>query len=187
MGSCRESDLFHNATYRVLSTSSKSTDLATFSVSKVASQEDLGDTIMLFEAYAKSLGIDLSFQDFATEMASMPGKYAAPAGSLLLARDNASASVLGCVGLRQLGSDGCCEMKRLYVDPKGRGLGVGKALAEAVIEDAKRLGYRKMRLDTLPSMDSARGLYKKLGFTHISRYYDTPIEGTIFLELSLQE
>ena len=142
---------------------------------------------MLFEAYAKSLGIDLSFQDFATEMKSMPGKYAPPNGSLLLARENVNGDAVGCVGLRSLGGDRCCEMKRLYVDPKGRGLGVGKTLVEAVIEEAQRLGYQAMRLDTLPDMTSARKLYKSLGFTEISSYYDTPIEGTIFLELLLQK
>ena len=159
--------------------------MAVFTISAVVSEDDLRDTITLIEAYSKSLGIDLSFQDFATEMRSMPGKYAPPTGSLLLARDDTAGQAIGCVGLRQLGLNGCCEMKRLYVDPKGRGLGLGKALAEAVIEEAKRLGYRAMRLDTLTSMQSARALYKKLGFVEVSPYYDTPIEGTSFLELDL--
>ncbi|KAK5116297.1 hypothetical protein LTR85_009269 [Meristemomyces frigidus] len=103
-------------------------------------------TIKLFEAYAQSLGIDLTFQDFAAEMASMPGEP------------------VGCVGLRPLAADGYCEVKRLYVDPKGRGTGVGKALAQRVLQEAKRLGYRAMRLDTLPHMECARALYKSLGF-----------------------
>ena len=160
--------------------------MATFTISKVQSQEDLEDIIILFEHYARSLGIDLSFQDFATEMASMPGKYASPSGRLLLARSKITGAAIGCVGLRQFGSDAICEMKRLYVDPSGRGLGVGKALAVAVVEEAKRLGYHAMRLDTLPSMASARALYKSLGFEEIMPYYDTPIEGTIFLELTLR-
>src|ERR1700761_8940719 len=121
--------------------------MATFTISTVESQQDLNDTIKLFEAYATSLGIDLTFQDFATEMSSMPGKYAPPTGSLLLARDTAGEAI-GCVGLRPLGTEGMCEMKRLYVDPKGRGLGVGKALAEAIIDEANRLGYHAVRLDT---------------------------------------
>ena len=157
-----------------------------FTIAAVESQQDLKDTIFLFEQYAKSLGIDLSFQDFETEMTSMPGKYASPNGCLLLARRENTGTALGCVGLRQLGSDGICEMKRLYVDPKGRGLGVGKALAMAVVQEATRLGYRCIHLDTLSSMASARALYKSLGFIEIDPYYDTPIEGTIFLELSLR-
>ena len=161
--------------------------MRSFTIIKSESAEDLKDTIVLFEEYAKSLGIDLGFQDFATEMASMPGKYAPPNGSLLLARLDTTGTAIGCVGLRPLGSNGVCEMKRLYVEPSGRGLGVGKALAMAVIEDAKRLGYSAMRLDTLPTMASARTLYKGLGFREISPYYDTPVEGTIFLELSLQK
>ena len=160
--------------------------MATFTISSAESQQDLKDTIFLFEQYAKSLGIDLSFQDFETEMASMPGKYAPPNGCLLLARSENTGTAIGCVGLRQLGANGICEMKRLYVDPKGRGLGVGKALAIAVVHEAKRLGYRCIHLDTLSSMASARALYKSLGFVEIDPYYDTPIEGTIFLELSLR-
>ena len=156
----------------------------TSSITKVASEQDLADTIKLFEAYAVSLGIDLTFQDFASEMAEMPGKYAPPTGTLLLAR-NADSEAIGCVGLRQLQGD-ICEMKRLYIDPQGRGTGLGKALAQEVVKEAKRLGYAAMRLDTLPSMSSARGLYKSLGFVEIKPYYKTPIEGTIFLELELQ-
>ena len=161
--------------------------MSSFKISKLESPEDLKDTTYLFEEYAKSLGIDLSFQDFASEMASMPGKYAPPNGSLLLARISTTGTAIGCVGLRPLGSNGFCEMKRLYVEPSGRGLGVGKALAVAVVEEARRLGYTAMRLDTLPNMASARTLYKGLGFREISPYYDTPLEGTIFLELSLQK
>lgn len=156
----------------------------TSSVSKVASEQDLADTIKLFEAYAVSLGIDLAFQDFASEMAQMPGKYAPPAGTLLLAR-NEDSEAIGCVGLRRLQGD-ICEMKRLYIDPKGRGTGLGKVLAREVVNEAKCLGYTAMRLDTLPSMASARALYESLGFVEIAPYYKTPIEGTIFLELKLQ-
>ena len=160
--------------------------MASFSISKVTSPEDLADCIKLFEAYTKSLGIDLTFQDFATELASMPGDYAPPTGSLLLAR-GWDGIAIGCVGLRPLGSDGICEMKRLYVEPTARGLGVGKVMAEAVIDAATRLGYKHVRLDTLPNMTSAVALYKALGFEKITPYYNTPIEGTIFLELNLQK
>lgn len=161
--------------------------MSSLTVSHVISSEDLKDTITLFEEYSKSLGIDLNFQNFATEMASMPGKYAPPHGTLLLARHNETGAAIGCVGLRRLGDDGICEMKRLYVRPTGRGLGVGKALAAAVIKDASELGYKAMRLDTLATMTFARALYKSLGFREIEQYYDTPIEGTVFLELSLND
>jgi GNAT superfamily N-acetyltransferase len=134
----------------------------------------------LFDAYAASLGIDLSFQDFAAEMATMPGKYAPPAGELLLARD-AHGEAIGCVGLRPLPTDGCCEMKRLYVSPHGRGLGLGKALVEAIIGEARRIGYREIRLDTLPTMSEAVAVYRRAGFVPIEPYYDTPIVGTTFL------
>lgn len=158
--------------------------MSSFAISNVISEHDLADTVKLFEAYATSLGIDLTFQDFATEMAQMPGKYSPPTGILLLAR-NEKDDAIGCIGLRQL--DGTiCEMKRLYVNPTGRGLGVGKALALQVIKEATQLGYAAIRLDTLPDMASARALYKSLGFVEIGPYYATPLEGTIFLELQLQ-
>jgi putative acetyltransferase len=154
------------------------------SIVEAKSPEDVAAIIPLFEAYAHSLSIDLTFQDFATEMSSMPGKYSLPTGSLLLARDPFGEAV-GCVGFRPLAGEGVCEMKRLYVDPKGRGLGLGKALTERVIEQARKLGYKAMRLDTLPIMAAARSLYKSLGFAEILPYYSTPVEGTIFLELVL--
>src|SRR6202035_4575987 len=101
-------------------------------------------------------------QDFEAEMAAMPGKYAPPAGELLLARDGAGKPV-GCVGLRPIEPAGCCEMKRLYVAPEGRGIGLGKALVDALVEVAERIGYREIKLDTLPSMAGAQSLYRKLG------------------------
>ncbi|KAK0364362.1 hypothetical protein LTR91_022603 [Friedmanniomyces endolithicus] len=146
--------------------------------------QDLADVAELFEAYAKSLGIDLTFQDFTTELANLPGKYAAPTGALLLAR-NAQGEAIGCLALRLLPEPGYCEMKRLYVAPGGRGAGLGRALAEHMVRDAVGLGYKVMRLDTLQQMGSARALYSSLGFREVEAYYDTPIEGTVFLELSL--
>jgi GNAT superfamily N-acetyltransferase len=151
-----------------------------FQINPVRSTDDLAATVRLFEVYASSLGIDLSYQDFEAEMAAMPGKYAPPTGELLLARDNRGEPV-GCVGLRPLLIEGCCEMKRLYVSPHGRGLGLGKALVGAIISEAKRIGYREMLLDTLPTMASAIALYKGLGFAPTQAHYDTPIAGTIFL------
>lgn len=159
--------------------------MADFFIRHVEATEDLADTIKLFEAYVHTLGIDLTFQDFATEMASMPGKYSPPTGALFLAR-SVTGEPIGCVGVRPLAADGACEMKRLYVNPKGRGTGVGRALARTAIAEARRLGYQDMRLDTLSHMISARALYQSLGFLEIKPYYVTPLlEDTIFLQLRL--
>jgi ribosomal protein S18 acetylase RimI-like enzyme len=142
----------------------------------------------LFGAYAASLDIDLAYQGFAAELAGLPGQYAPPAGALLLAHGlgpGTQGEALGCVALRPLPADGCCEMKRLYVAPRGRGLGLGRALVDAILAEAARIGYREIRLDTLPSMAAAIALYRKAGFLPADPYYDTPIAGTIFLARSL--
>jgi ribosomal protein S18 acetylase RimI-like enzyme len=137
----------------------------------------------LFRAYAAWLPIDLGYQGFDGELASLPGKYAPPRGALLIARD-ADGAALGCVAMRPLEA-GVCEMKRLYVAQEGRGKGVGRALVRAIIEAARAADYREMRLDTLSSMHEAQALYRGLGFTEIGPYYDTPIEGTVFMALKL--
>jgi putative acetyltransferase len=144
---------------------------------------DLPAITQLFRAYADSLPIDLGYQGFDGELASLPGKYAPPAGALLIARD-ANGAALGCVAMRPL-EDGVCEMKRLYVPPAGRGQGLGKQLARAIIEAARAAGHHEMRLDTLASMHEAQALYRALGFVEIAPYYDTPIEGTVFMSLTL--
>ena len=153
---------------------------AGFQVVPVRTAEDLAATVRLFRAYAASLDVDLSYQDFEAEMAAMPGKYAPPAGELLLARDGEGKRV-GCVGLRPIEPPGCCEMKRLYVAPEGRGIGLGKALVDALVEVAERIGYREIKLDTLPSMTGAQSLYRKLGFEVSEPHYDTPVAGTLFM------
>ncbi|HYH20417.1 MAG TPA: GNAT family N-acetyltransferase [Azospirillum sp.] len=151
-----------------------------FRIEPAESAADIDATARLFRAYASSLDIDLSYQDFAAELAGLPGKYAPPAGALLIARGPHGDS-LGCVALRPIAPDGCCEMKRLYVAPEGRGLGLGRALVDTIIGEAVRIGYREMRLDTLPTMAAARALYRKAGFVPIKPYYDTPVAGTLFL------
>ena len=151
-----------------------------FQITPVRSAADLEATVTLFNAYAGSLGVDLAYQDFSTEVAAMPGKYAPPKGELLLARDD-DGTPLGCVALRPIEPDGRCEMKRLYVSPEGRGRGLGRALAEAIMSEAVRIGYREIRLDTLPTMAEAQSLYRKLGFVPIAPYYETPIAGTVFM------
>ena len=141
---------------------------------------DLDAVKRLFTAYASALGIDLSYQGFEAELAGLPGKYAAPSGALLIARPM-DGEPLGCVALRPLDDAGRCEMKRLYVSPRARGLGLGKALVDAVIAKATRIGYHEMRLDTLPTMGEAIALYRKAGFLPIDPYYETPVAGTIFM------
>ncbi|HMV19455.1 MAG TPA: carbonate dehydratase [Zoogloea sp.] len=136
-----------------------------------------------FRTYAGWLGVDLDFQNFAAEMETLPGAYAAPTGRLFFAELDGRPA--GCVGIRAA-TEGVCEMKRLYVEPECRGTGVGRELALAGIKAAKAMGYRKIMLDTLPAMRIAVKLYRELGFKEAPAYYPTPVEGTMFLALDLE-
>ncbi len=132
----------------------------------------------LFLDYARGLGIDLDFQHFDAELETLPGKYAPPAGRLLLAwRDDAA---LGCVALRPIGGD-TCEMKRLYVRPEARGMQLGRRLAERICDEARAAGYARICLDTLPTLLAARHLYESLGFEPVEPYVFNPLPGAMFL------
>lgn len=146
------------------------------------SAADMEQVRELFVEYQSTLGVDLCFQGFHEELASLPGYYARPAGRLLLAEEGAR--VLGVVALRR-SSKVDCEMKRLYVRPAGRGLGLGRLLTTTLINEARLAGYQRMLLDTLPSMAEAQSLYRATGFTEIEPYYHNPLAGTLYMALSL--
>ena len=158
--------------------------MARFTIARAATADDLAAVASLFADYAAWLPIDLGYQGFAAELAALPGKYAPPSGELLLARGPDGAP-LGCVGLRAIEPDGACEMKRLYIAPDARGMGLGRALATAVIGKARELGYRRMVLDTLEGMTPAITLYQQLGFEKIGAYYAPTPPGTVFMGLKL--
>jgi len=136
----------------------------------------------LFNEYAAALGFDLCFQNFAKELAELPGEYAPPAGRLLLAFKEAEPA--GCVGLRKF-AEGVSEIKRLYVKPKFRGEKIGARLATEAVDEARRIGYTSIRLDTHQTMESAVALYRMLGFREIEPYRYNPFENVIFMELTL--
>lgn len=143
---------------------------------------DVATARALFEEYQQSLGFSLCFQNFDEELATLPGAYAPPGGRLLLAYSGDEPT--GCIALRKIGEE-ICEMKRLWVRPASRGTGLGRRLVEEILREARGLGYRSIRLDTLPSMTAAQALYVSLGFVDIPPYNDHPIEGTRFMEARL--
>ena len=148
--------------------------------------EDLAATSGVFREYAVSLGFDLCFQDFEGEIANLPGDYAQPRGALLLAKVNDA--IAGCCALRPLDSSdyvNAAEMKRLYVRPAFRGLGLGRQLAEAVLDAALMAGYDSVLLDTLDDMEIARAMYEELGFKEIPPYYHNPLAGAHYLKADL--
>jgi ribosomal protein S18 acetylase RimI-like enzyme len=140
----------------------------------------------LFREYAARLGVDLCFQDFEAELASLPGEYVAPHGALLLAA--VDGQVAGCGALRALPGvdhDNACEMKRLYVRPAFRGFGLGRVLTQALMDRGVQAGYSNLLLDTLDDMEAARGLYASLGFEEVAPYYFNPIPGAHYLRARL--
>jgi GNAT superfamily N-acetyltransferase len=152
------------------------------SITPVRVDSDIARVKELFVEYAASIGVDLEYQGFGAELAGLPGKYAPPAGELLIARVNGEAG--GCVALRAL-DRATLEMKRLYVRPATRGMGLGKRLVEAAITSARQLGFVELRLDTLATMASAQALYRSLGFAEIPPYGDVYLPGTRFYALPL--
>jgi len=148
----------------------------------VHARTEIEDARNIFKEYQSSIGVDLCFQNFEQELKELPGEYSEPRGCILFAL--VESKLAGCVALRPLSSD-ICEMKRMYVRPSFRGQGLGRILAQDIIAEARKRGYRKMRLDSLPSMKEALTLYKSLGFVHVDAYRSNPVEGAVFLELNL--
>ncbi|MBS1723947.1 MAG: GNAT family N-acetyltransferase [Armatimonadetes bacterium] len=144
--------------------------------------EDLETVRELFREYQDSIGVDLCFQDFENELAGLPGKYEPPSGSLLMAWHEDRP--VGCVAMRPVAGDDC-EMKRLYVRPAGRGQGLGRRLTEKICEEARTAGYRRMFLDTLPSMAAAQAIYEELGFVDAEPYVFNPHQGVRYMALEL--
>ena len=151
---------------------------------RTAGDGDMAAAELLFREYVSSLGIDLSFQDIEAELSSLPGKYAAPEGAIILAY--CGGELCGCGALKKI-EPGICEMKRLYVRDRFKSLGIGRGMAVKLMEKAAEMGYDKIRLDTLSSMHAAHSLYKSLGFYEIPPYVYNPIEDAVFMEKKISK
>lgn len=163
--------------------SSVASGVKDFSFTQATSPAQISQARELFLEYGQSLGFSLCFQNFDKELANLPGDYAPPAGRLLLAE--LDCRVAGCVALHKL-EDGICEMKRLYLRPQFRGQGLGRALADRIIAEARQIGYQRMRLDTVePVMKDAVAMYRRMGFHEIAPYCNNPIAGALYMELEL--
>lgn len=161
--------------------------MSRFTIEDARFPSDEATVERMFRAYAMWLGVDLGFQGFEAEIASLPGRYAQPEGAVLLLRDHGEgaadagkAEVVGCVAMRPLTGDDC-EMKRMYLETHLRGMGLGRTLGDAIIARAKAAGYRRMMLDTLDHMGAALTLYDRLGFQRIPPYYRNPLPGAVYL------
>jgi ribosomal protein S18 acetylase RimI-like enzyme len=176
------SDLRENPSYQD-SASSAYSAVKDFSFAQAESPAQISQARELFLEYAQSLGFSLCFQNFDKELANLPGDYAPPEGRLLLAEYDHQ--LAGCVALHKL-APGICEMKRLYLRPQFRGKGLGRALADRIISEARQIGYQGMHLDTVePVMKDAVGMYRKLGFKEIAPYCTNPVAGALYMELQL--
>ena len=153
-------------------------------ITNVETPGELEEIRCLFREYENFLGVDLCFQGFEEELKTLPGNYAPPKGRLLLAQDYRD--VMGCVALRELEAS-TCEMKRLYVRSNYRGKKLGRKLAEKIIEEARQIGYSRMRLDSLQCLNEALALYKSLGFKEVHSYYHNPLPDVVYMELELNE
>ncbi len=162
------------------------TSIAGIIISDASGADDMAHVRALFEEYQAWLDVDLCFQDFERELAELPGCYAGPGGIVMLARDAADGRIAAGVGVRALDT-GVCEMKRLYVRQPWRGVGLGRRLAELTLSFAADAGYRHMRLDTLPKLTRAIGLYEAMGFEKVPAYYDNPLDGVIYMQRPLGE
>ncbi len=162
--------------------SKKQSQLDMLNIIEVKSKEQLDEIQKLFREYEAWLGFDLQFQDFEKEVTSLPGKYAPPRGTILMALFNEN--IAGCIALKPL-NESICEMKRFFVRQQFQGKGIGKKLAELIVEKAREIGYTKMRLDTHNSFQAAIGIYKKLGFKETSPYYHNPMPDVSYWELVL--
>jgi putative acetyltransferase len=174
----------HNVIQRsAFSALSASSAVKGFSIFQAQSPAQIAQARELFIEYAQSLGFSLCFQNFDKELAGLPGDYAPPEGRLLLVEYEGE--LAGCVALRPR-EPGICEMKRLYLRPQFRGKGIGSILAECIIAEAREIGYRRMRLDTVePVMKDAVAMYRRLGFKKIAPYCSNPIAGALYMELEL--